>query len=759
MKNYKNLLFYVLTIGGFTLLIFYFLSLGQLLEIHKSIETIVKTTSHWEQFITTYHHNLTHPLAILLLQIITIIIVARIFGFLCKKIRQPTVIGEIAAGIFLGPSFVGSYVPEFSGFLFPAQSLGNLQFLSQIGLIFFMFIIGMELDLRILKNKANDALVISHASIIFPFTLGIGLAYYIYLNFAPPTINFLSFALFTGIAMSITAFPVLARIVQERGLSKTRVGTIVITCAAADDITAWCLLAVVIAIVKAGTVVSALYTIIMAVGYVWLMVKFVQPFLRKLGDKYSYKESLSKPIVAIFFVILLLSSFTTEVIGIHALFGAFLAGVIMPSNMNFRNIFIEKIEDVSIVLLLPLFFVFTGLRTQIGLLNNPYLWKICGLIVLVAVVGKFLGSALSARYVGQNWRDSLTIGALMNTRGLMELVVLNIGYDLGVLSPEVFAMMVIMALATTLMTGPALDLINKFLPEKKYPVTHLQDSNQGQRKYKMLVSFGNPKRSQNMVKLAHCFVKKTIQHTSVTALHLSHSTELNQINAPEYEQDIFKPIEKEAKKLNIPLFTVFKATQDIDKEIVHTANDGNYDLVIIGIGQSIFEGSILGKILGVTSKIINPERLLDTLTGKEKLFENSIFGERVKLIIKSSKVPVGFFIDKDFKEVEKVIIPIFSISDSFLLVYAQKLIHNSDVKVTIVDATGTIRQNPEIKENIKSIERITHHNMNIVEGHSLHKELLSGQHLMLISIDGWQKALEIEDTWLSDTPSTLIVKA
>ncbi|MDF2456756.1 MAG: Na+/H+-exchanging protein [Cytophagaceae bacterium] len=760
MKTYKNLLFYVLTVGGFTLLILYFLSLGQLLEIHKSIETIVQTTSHWQQFINTYHHNLTHPLAILLLQIITIIVIARIFGFFCKKIKQPTVIGEIAAGIFLGPSVVGAYIPEFSAFLFPVQSLGNLQFLSQIGLIFFMFIIGMELDLRILKNKANDALVISHASIIFPFTLGIGLAYYIYLNFAPATINFLSFALFLGIAMSITAFPVLARIVQERGLSKTRVGTIVITCAAADDITAWCLLAVVIAIVKAGTVVSALYTIIMAVAYVWLMMKFVQPFLRKLGDKYSYKESLSKPIVAIFFVILLLSSFTTEVIGIHALFGAFLAGVIMPSNMNFRNIFIEKIEDVSLVLLLPLFFVFTGLRTQIGLLNDIYLWQICGLIVLVAVVGKFLGSALSARYVGQSWRDSLTIGALMNTRGLMELVVLNIGYDLGVLSPEVFAMMVIMALATTLMTGPALDLINKFLPEKKYPVTHLQDSsNQGERKYKMLVSFGNPKRSQNMVKLANCFVKKTIQHTSVTALHLTHSTELNQINAPEYEQDIFKPIEKEAKKLNIPLFTVFKATQDIDKEIVHTANDGNYDLVIIGIGQSIFEGTILGKILGVTSKIINPERLLDTLTGKEKLFENSIFGERVKLIIKSSKVPVGFFIDKDLEEVEKVIIPIFSISDSFLLVYAQKLIHNSDVHVTIVDATGTIKQNPEIKENIKSIERITHHNISIVEAHKLNKELFSGQHLMLISIDGWQKALEVEDTWLADTPSTLIVKA
>ncbi|HSZ71893.1 MAG TPA: cation:proton antiporter [Cytophagaceae bacterium] len=757
MKAYKNLFFYILTIGGFLLLILYIIDLGQLLEIQKAVPAITHTASSWEQFITTYHHNLTHPLAILLLQIITIIIVARIFGFICKKIRQPTVIGEIAAGIFLGPSFVGAYVPEFSTFLFPAQSLGNLQFLSQIGLILFMFIIGMELDLRILKNKANDALVISHASIVFPFTLGIGLAYYIYLNFSPEGINFLSFALFTGIAMSITAFPVLARIVQERGLSKTRLGTIVITCAAADDITAWCLLAFVIAIVKAGTFVSAIYTIIMAVAYVVLMMKVVQPFLRKLGDKYSYKESLSKPIVALFFVTLLLSSFTSEVIGIHALFGAFLAGVIMPSNINFRNIFIEKIEDVSLVLLLPLFFVFTGLRTQIGLLNEPYLWKVCGLIILVAVLGKFLGSALSARYVGQTWRDSLTIGALMNTRGLMELVVLNIGYDLGVLSPQIFAMMVIMALATTLMTGPALDLINKFLPEKKYPMTNLED--RAGRKYKMLVSFGNPQRSQNMIKLANCFVRKTIQHSSVTALHLSHSTELNQINTPEYEQGVFKPIEQEAKKLNIPLFTVFKATQDIDKEIVHTANEGNYDLVIIGIGRSIFDGTLLGKILGFTSKIINPERLLDTLTGKEKLFENTIFGERVKLIIKTSKVPVGFFIDKDLDQVQHVFIPIFSISDSFLLVYAQKLVHNSEVKVAIVDVTGTIKKNPEIKENIKSIERITHHTIEIFDEQKLNKQLFAEQQLMLISIDGWQKALDMENTWLSDTPSTLIIKA
>src|SRR5690606_2573889 len=217
---------------------------------------------------------------------------------------------------------------------------------------------------------------------------------FIYQETAPEGVNFISYALFIGISMSITAFPVLARIVQERGLSKTKLGAMAITCAAADDITAWCILAAVIAIVKAGSLASALYTILLSVAYVALMLKFVRPFLKRIGDLYSTKESLSKPIVGIFFVILLLSSWSTEVIGIHALFGAFMAGVIMPSNINFRNIFIEKVEDLALVLLLPLFFVFTGLRTQIGLLNEPELWGVCLVFILVAVVGKFAGSAI-----------------------------------------------------------------------------------------------------------------------------------------------------------------------------------------------------------------------------------------------------------------------------------------------------------------------------------------------------------------------------
>ena len=381
MKRFRNLFFYISTIGGFSILMYWIVQKGKILELGRSIQISEEHTNQWMEFVNSFLHNLQHPLSILLAQIITIILTARILGWICKKIGQPTVIGEIIAGIVLGPSLIGRYFPEFSTNLFPVQSLGNLQFLSQIGLILFMFMVGMELDLKTLKNKAHEAIVISHASIIIPFALGMGLAYFIYQSFTPKGVQFLSFGLFIGIAMSITAFPVLARIVHERGIHKTRLGAIVITCAAVDDITAWSLLAAVIAIVKAGSFVSSLYAITIAVVYVFLMIKMVKPFLKRVSDLYPMRENMSKQVVAIFFLTLIFSAYATEVIGIHALFGAFMAGTIMPESTKFRNMFTEKVEDVALVLLLPLFFVFTGLRTEIGLINDPYLWKITSLII------------------------------------------------------------------------------------------------------------------------------------------------------------------------------------------------------------------------------------------------------------------------------------------------------------------------------------------------------------------------------------------
>jgi len=402
-----------------------------------------------------------HPLAVFILQLVLIIAVSQVCAFLFKKIGQPSVMGEIVAGILLGPSLMGAMLPQFSAFVFPAASLGNLQILSQVGLILFMFVIGMELDLNVLKQGAAKAMLISHFSIVVPFGLGIGLSWYLYEHYAPAHIPFYAFSLFTGIALSITAFPVLARIIRERGMSNTRLGTIAITAAAAGDVAAWCILAVIVAIVKAGSVTSSLYTIAAAGIYVCIMLFGVRPMLRKLAIKSSHNKTMKRSAMAFIFVVLLLSSYCCEVIGIHALFGAFLAGTILPQEWNFRKLLIDKIEDVALVLLLPLFFVFTGLRTQIGLLNDPSLWEACMLIILVAVAGKFGGSFFAARITGEGMQDSLSIGALMNTRGLVELVVLNIGYDLQIISSSMFTMMVLMALVTTLMTNPALNLINR----------------------------------------------------------------------------------------------------------------------------------------------------------------------------------------------------------------------------------------------------------------------------------------------------------
>ena len=755
MKRFKNSIFYLLITGGFSVLIYWILIQGKVLEMGRKIVVITSKNTQWSEFLLSMEHNLKHPLAILLGQIITIIVVARFFGWMFRKIGQPTVIGEIIAGIVLGPSLLGMYFPEFSAALFPLDSLGNLQFLSQIGLILFMFVIGMELDLKVLKNKANDAVVISHASIVIPFALGVGLAYYIYYRFAPVGVEFLSFSLFMGIAMSITAFPVLARIVQERGIHKTRLGTIVITCAAADDITAWCLLAAVIAIVKAGSFVSSLYVIGMAAGYVLIMLLVVKPFLKRIGDLYGSKSKLNKPVVAIFFLTLIISAYTTEVIGIHALFGAFMTGAIMPDIAKFRAIFIDKVEDVAVILLLPLFFVFTGLRTQIGLINDPFLWKVTACIIGVAVVGKFIGSALAAKFVGQNWRDSLTIGALMNTRGLMELVVLNIGYDLGVLTSEVFTMMVIMALVTTFMTGPALDIINFIFKTKDVSPA---EEKSGNSKYRILVAFGNSEKAKGLLRIASSLSGKPKGEASITAMHLSLSDELHSFNMEEYEKMRFAPVLEEAKNLKQEINTFFKATVDVETDITEIAEEGHYDLLLVGLGKSIFDGTLLGKVLGFTTRIINPDRLIDKFTGKEGLFENSPFDERTRQIITRTQMPLGIFIDKNLQKVDRVLAPIFSAEDTFLIDFCQKLISNNDSKVAVLASNAIVQSNFLLESALSTLEQEYPAHLSLMNERILDKEFLGKQDLLVISLDSWKKLVASQSTWLSNIPSVLIIK-
>jgi Kef-type K+ transport system membrane component KefB len=405
--------------------------------------------------------SLHHPLVMLLLQIIVILLTARVVGYLFKLIGQQEVIGEITAGILLGPSLLGWVAPDVFGFVFPPASLPNLQLLSQVGLVLFMFVIGMELDIALLKNRGSEALLVSHVSIVFPFALGVGFAFASYASLAPAGVPFIAYALFMGIAMSITAFPVLARILKERKMTRTPVGSMAIICAAINDVTGWCMLVAVTTIAKSGDASAALVTLALTTVYVLLMFFPVRYALRKFSERSFGGGHLQSPFVAAVFLTLLGSAFVAEWIGIHALFGAFLAGVVMPTNVSLRKLFTERVEDVSVSLLLPLFFVFTGLRTQIGLLNNSSLWWIAVVVIALAVIGKLFGTAIAAKLAGQSWKDSLSTGALMNTRGLMELVVLNIGYDMGILTQEVFTILVFMALITTFMTAPLLNLIGR----------------------------------------------------------------------------------------------------------------------------------------------------------------------------------------------------------------------------------------------------------------------------------------------------------
>jgi Kef-type K+ transport system membrane component KefB len=416
--------------------------------------------------------NLQDPLPRLFLQLIVIIIAARLCGALAVMVRQPAVVGEIIAGILLGPSLLGWAWPGFFQFVFPANSLGSLRLFSQIGVCLFMFVVGMELELPQLKRQARTAVLVSQACILFPFLLGMACALHLFPAFAGPATTFPAFALFIGVSMSITAFPVLARILEERGLTKSPLGVTALICAAMNDVSAWCILALVVAIAKARSLGAAGFSIALVVVFVAVMLFWIKPCLPRLLDRALKRDGnpgngVMAGVVAFVFA----SALATDVMGIHALFGSFLAGVVMPARNGFRELLRMRLEHFSGAFLLPLFFAFVGLRTQIGSFNDTSGWLICAGLIVIATVGKLGGAMFTARLTGASWIDSFALGALMNTRGLVELIALNIGYDLGILSPRIFAMLVIMALVTTCMTGPLLTFSNYLRARKRLATT------------------------------------------------------------------------------------------------------------------------------------------------------------------------------------------------------------------------------------------------------------------------------------------------
>lgn len=393
----------------------------------------------------------------LILQIVVICSVARALGWLFARLHQPRVIGEIVAGILLGPSLLGWLSPTAMTHLFPPQGLGALYSLSQVGLLLFMFQVGLELDVDKLKRMGRTVVLTSNVSILVPFIAGAGLALFLHRSLSDASVPLFVFAVFMGTAMSVTAFPVLARILTDRNMLQSRIGSIAISCAAVDDITAWCLLALLTAMVRTGAGTPLWFTLGGLVVYVVLMLWVVRPLLARSRAFEGEKTSTDALVFAV--MLAFLSAWATEWLGVHALFGAFFAGAVLPRSKALTHGVVGRLKFVNTVLLLPLFFAFTGLRTSIGLLNGGALWLYAALILLVAVAGKLFGCVASVRLSGMGWRDAFSVGVLMNTRGLVELVILNVGLDLGIISPTLFSMMVLMALVTTFMTTPLLDLL------------------------------------------------------------------------------------------------------------------------------------------------------------------------------------------------------------------------------------------------------------------------------------------------------------
>lgn len=681
-----NYWIYIGMISVFGVLIYLALSFGEHFDHYSATHTLHGDESAFGMFRGIIAENMTSSLTILLIQIIVILLTVRVFSFLFKYIGQPGVIGEIVAGIVLGPSLLGYFFPETFTHLFPTDSLNNLNLLSQIGLVLFMFVIGLELDFRLLKNKLNETLVISHAGIVVPFFLGILASIWVYEEYASNQTGFLPFALFIGISMSITAFPVLARIVQERNMTKTPIGTLSIASAANDDVTAWCLLAIVIAIAKAGTFVSALYTIGITLVYIAFMFLVMRPFLKKIGEIYANSEVINKSFVGFIFLILILSAVITEIIGIHALFGAFIAGVVMPPSPGFRKIMMEKVEDLALVFFLPLFFAFTGLRTEIGLINTPSLWCICLMFTLVAITGKLGGCTLAAKAVGESWKDSLIVGTLMNTRGLMELVALNIGYEMGILPPQIFVILVIMALVTTFMATPLLAFVERVYAKKEKAHKHHE---------KIMLSFGRPESGRTLLGMADLLLGHRLKESQVIATHFTLGTELNPAKATQFAKESFIPLKEEASRLDLKVEKRYQVTDKLIQGMVNMANEEKIDFLFVGAGQQFMQESVPANLRSVkTPSIIT--RFVTRLKNQSFNLPGTLLKEKLETIMNQVECSVGIFLNREFTRATSILLLVDKEEDLFLFNYAYTRLGEESMTIHI----SLIRKNPD--ENLRS---------------------------------------------------------
>ena len=393
------------------------------------------------------------------LQLAFILAVCRVVGILFKQLGQSQVVSEMIAGVVMGPSLMGWLLPDFSAYLFPPESKPILFAVCQVGLVLYMFLIGVEFDIELIRSRLRSAASISLAGILAPFALGALLAFYLAgdSSFFSLKTTPLQAMLFMGAAMSITAFPMLARIIFEQGLSKTSLGTLALAAGSMDDAAAWCVLAVVLASFQ-NNINIAIYAIGGGVLFALVTLLVIKPLLQPWGKKVAASGEMSVGILSSVLMLTMLGAWFTDFIQIYAVFGAFVMGIAMPRG-KFAQELHRIIYPLTTAFLLPVFFVYSGLNTKIGLVNTPFLWLIAALVLLAAIVGKGVACYLAARWHGESHREAMAIGTLMNARGLMELIILNIGLQRGIIEPALFAILVLMAIVTTLMATPIFERV------------------------------------------------------------------------------------------------------------------------------------------------------------------------------------------------------------------------------------------------------------------------------------------------------------
>ncbi|MEH2055866.1 MAG: cation:proton antiporter [Nostoc sp.] len=607
-----------------------------------------------------------HIVVLVLVEVLIVIGLSRLVGLAFRSIKQPLVIGEIVAGIMLGPSLFGLVAPHLAVTLFPPETIPFLNVLSQVGLIFFMFLIGLELNPKYLGGQLEVAVLTSHVSILVPFSLGTLLAVILYPLVSNASVSFTAFALFLGAAMSITAFPVLARIITENNLQGTRLGTLALTCAAVDDVTAWCLLAVAIAVARTGDFAGAIPTIIASIVYIGLMLTVGRWFLQRLAKHYLRAGRLSQLLLAGIYMGVVASALITELIGIHLIFGAFLLGAAMPKNEDLVRELAVKTEDFVLIFLLPIFFAYSGLKTQIGLLNRPELWLLCALILGVAIAGKYVGTYVAARVSGINKREASALGWLMNTRGLTELIVLNIGLELGVISPLIFTMLVIMALVTTFMTSPLLEWtypkrlirLDVVEPESEAETaTSATDAETYIRPYRILVPVANPSTQKGLVQLA-----------ASIALNYRHPAVVNPLSLIEFEEDYaFESTPVEADRL------IAQRRQQLE-ELINTlepVETRSHVHPIVRISSNVAQETAQIAVLKQVDLIL--------VGWHRPAFSSNRLGGRVGQMLTTAPVDVAVFVDKGGDRLQSLLVPYSAnIHDDLALILALRLLINHE---------------------------------------------------------------------------------